>query len=189
MDAVVTWPECFSGQALQAQQIPGNDKVLTFQESIQYALEQSEEIKKARYDEEIGEQQIKEVKGSGLPQLSATGSFDYYPSLPTQIFPGVLVGQEGDIPVQFGKDFNVSGGIQLTQLLFNKSFFVGLEAAKSTQDLYRLRTEMAEEEVIYNVSASYLQILQTQEQFETIEANLDRLEQLKKFCSCSTRTT
>ncbi len=165
----------------RAQERPATDKVLSLQESLRYALEQSEQLKKARYDEQIGEQKIKEVRGSGLPQLSGSGSFDYYPSLPTQILPGAMFGADGDIPVQFGKDFNVSGGVQLTQLLFNKSFFVGLEAAKSTQDLYRLRREMAEEEVIYNVSSSYLQVLQTQEQFKTIDANLERLIQLEKI--------
>ena len=166
---------------LQAQDTPLNDRVLSLRESIQYALEQSEEIQKARYDEEIADERIKEVKGSGLPQISGTGSFDYYPSLPTQILPGAMFGAEGDIPVQFGKDFNVSGGVQLNQMLFNKSFFVGLQAAKSTEDLYRLQRELTEEEVIYNVSSSYLQILQTQENFKTIEANLERLSQLEKI--------
>ena len=172
---------CFYN-ALQAQETPVKNEVLSLKESIRYALEQSEEIKKARYDEAIAKEQIKEVQGSGLPQLSGSGSFDYYPSLPTQILPGEMLGQPGtDIPVQFGKDFNVSGGVQVNQLIFNKSFFVGLEAAKSTEDLYRLQRELTEEEVIYNVSSSYLQILQTQENFKSIEANLERLSQLEKI--------
>lgn len=165
---------------LQAQS-PTPDREMSLEECIEYALQHNEDIAKAAYDEEIGRNQIKEVKSQGLPQINATGKLEYYPSLPTQILPGAMFGQAGDIPVQFGKDFNASAGVQLTQLLFNKSFFVGLQAAKSSQDLYRLRTEMTQEQLAYNISTAYLQILQTREQFTTLDANLERLAQLEKI--------
>jgi outer membrane protein TolC len=83
--------------------------------------------------------------------------------------------------VQFGTKYNTTGGLQLQQLIFRKSFFVGLEAANTTRDLYALRTQMNQEQVIYNVSSAYLQLLQTREQFTTIDANFKRLEQLEKI--------
>lgn len=163
-----------------AQDVPAATGSLTLEEAINYALEHNEDVLKATYDEQISENKIKEIKGSGLPQVNASGKLEYYPSLPTQILPGALAGQPGqDIPVQFGKDYTVQGGVQVTQLLFNKSFFVGLEAARSTQDLYRLRKVMAMEDVVYNISSAYLQILQTKEQFSVIVANLERLRQLE----------
>ncbi|AHM60299.1 outer membrane protein [Flammeovirgaceae bacterium 311] len=170
-----------SSQEPSAQESP-QAKPLTLKEAISYGLKNNEDIAKATYDEEISLNRIQEIRGQGLPQLSATAKLEYFPALPTQILPGILVGQPGsDIPVQFGKDWNAQGGLQVSQLLFNKSFFVGLQAAKSTQDLYRLRTEMAQEEVVYNISSAYLQILQTREQFTVIDANLERLAQLEKI--------
>jgi outer membrane protein len=167
---------------LPQEQVMPQIKPLTLQECIAYALKNNEDITKAVYDQQISENQVKEIKGTGLPQISGSGKLEYYPSLPTQILPGELAGMPGqDIPVQFGKDYNVQGGLQVTQLLFNKSFFVGLQAARSTQDLYRLRMEMTAEDVVYNISSSYLQILQTQEQFAIIDANLGRLAQLEKI--------
>ncbi|MHA6249972.1 TolC family protein [Pontibacter sp. CAU 1760] len=155
---------------------------LTLEGSIRYALEHNQDVKKAGYDEEIARQLIRETKSVGLPQVSASGGLDYFPALPTQILPGELAGQPGtDIPVQFGKDYNVKGNVQINQLLFNKSYFVGLQAAKTTQDLYRLRKEMVQEEVIYNIGSAYLQALQTKEQFNTLEANLERLTQLERI--------
>src|SRR5688572_22725061 len=104
------------------------------------------------------------------------------PALATQLLPGELAGAPGTmIPVQFGTKYVASAGVSLQQLIFNKSFFVGLEAARTTKDLYRLRTQMNEEEIVYNVSSAYLQLLQTKEQFNTIDANFKRLEQLEKI--------
>lgn len=162
--------------------VTGQVKELTLQESIAYALSNNQDIKKASYDEQIARQIIRETKSVGLPQVTASGGLDYFPALPTQILPGELAGQPGtDIPVQFGKDYNVKGNVQLTQLLFNQSYFVGLQAAKTTQDLYRLRKAMVQEDLIYNIGAAYLQTLQTKEQFSTIEANLERLTQLERI--------
>ena len=155
---------------------------LSLPEALKFALANNETIKKALLDEKSAGYKIKETIGSGLPQISGTGNVTTYPSLATQLLPGELAGQPGTlIPVQFGTKYNTSGGLQLQQLLFRKSFFVGLEAAQTTKDLYALRTQMSEEEVIYNVSSAYLQLLQTKEQFSTIDANTKRLEQLEKI--------
>lgn len=168
--------------AQQEQPAAAQIKELTLQESIRYALNNNQEVKKAAYDEQIAKQQIRETKSVGLPQVSASGGLDYFPALPTQILPGELAGQPGqDIPVQFGKDYNAKANLQVNQLLFNKSYFVGLEAAKTAKDLYRLRSQMVQEDLIYNIGTAYLMALQTKEQFNTIDANLERLTQLEKI--------
>ena len=156
-------------------------QTLSLQEAITYALEHNEDMQKASYDQLSAKYMVKEAKSSGLPQLNAVGNFNMFPAIPVQVIPNVFEGKPDEmIPVQFGTKYNATAGIQLSQLLFNQSYFVGLKAAKSSEDLYRLRKEMTEEEVIY-VSSSYFQILQTKEQFEIINANLARLEQLGKI--------
>lgn len=151
-------------------------------EAIKHALANNETIKKALLDEKSAAYKIKEIKGSGLPQINGTGNLTTFPALAVQLLPGELAGQPGTlIPVQFGTKYNTTGGLQLQQLLFRKSFFVGLEAAQTTKDLYALRTLLSEEQIIYNVSSAYLQLLQTKEQFNTIDANFKRLEQLEKI--------
>ncbi|WP_242917658.1 TolC family protein [Pontibacter liquoris] len=164
----------------QDQQV-GTTDPLTLQEAVKYAITHNEDVAKATLDQQIGDQKVREAKSSGLPQINGYGSLDYYPALPTQILPGALAGQEKDIAVKFGKDFNSSAGLEFTQMLFSKSYFVGLEAAKSSKDLYRLRAEMAQEDVIYNVGTAYFQVLQTKEQFGNINANLEKLAQLEKI--------
>ncbi|TPE43109.1 TolC family protein [Pontibacter mangrovi] len=168
-----------------AQEPATGTQELSLQQAIEYALSNNQDVKKATYDEEIGTQQIRQARSQGLPQVNVSGGLDYYPALPTQLMPpefGGLVGRPGEaLPVKFGKDYNASANVRLTQLLYNQSYFVGLKAAKTTQDLYRLRKEMAKEDLIYNIGTAYYQTLQTKEQFETIEANLERLTELARI--------
>ncbi|QHL89504.1 TolC family protein [Nibribacter ruber] len=158
------------------------ERVISLKEALSFATNNNIAIQQAQLDEEGAEYRIKETKGSGFPQINGTGQLTVTPSIPTQLLPGEIIGQPGTyVPVKFGQKYNASGGLELSQLIFSKSYFVGLEAAATTRDLYRLRTQMSKEDVIYNVSSAYLQALQTKEQFNTIEANYNRLVQLEKI--------
>ena len=155
---------------------------LTMPEAIKYALANNESIKKALLDEKSAEYRIKETKGSGLPQVAGNGTLTMNPALATQLLPGELAGQPGTtIPVQFGTKYVAQGGLELQQMIFRKSFFVGLEAANTTRELFSLRTQMSQEDIMYNVSSAYLQVLQTKQQFNTLDANFNRLSQLEKM--------
>lgn len=155
---------------------------LSLPEAIKFALANNENLKKAQLDEKSAEYKINETKGSGLPQIAGSGTFTTNPALATQLLPGELAGQPGTtIPVQFGTKYIAQGGLELQQMLFRKSFFVGLEAANTTRELFSLRTKMSQEEIMYNVGSAYLQVLQTKQQFNIINANFNRLVQLEKI--------
>ncbi|MER2997551.1 TolC family protein [Pontibacter populi] len=157
-------------------------KELDLQTAVKYALENNESIKKASYDELGSKYQVNEVRSAGLPQVDVKGSAvrtleKSMIALPAEFNP------EGTGPLikPMGTDNTVMAGLSVTQLLFSKSYFVGLKAVKSAEDLYRIRKEMATEDVIYNVGSAYYQVLQTEEQFNSINANLTKLTQLEKI--------
>src|SRR5687767_5091874 len=78
-------------------------KELTLQEAIEFGLANNENVKRFQLDEKGAAYLVKEVRGSGLPQLNGTAQFSAYPSRPTQLLPGELAGQPAGtfIPVQF----------------------------------------------------------------------------------------
>nr|WP_233150269.1 TolC family protein [Pontibacter sp. BT310] len=155
---------------------------MNLQQAINYALENNESVKKASLDEMGSKYQVNEARSAGLPQVDVKGSAvrtleKSMIALPADFNP------EGTGPLikPMGTDNTVQAGLSVTQLLFSKSYFVGLKAAKSAEDLYRIRKEMASEDVIYNVGSAYYQVLQTKEQFNSINANLNMLTQLEKI--------
>ncbi len=162
---------------IYAQYAP--EEPMRLEDCLDFALKNNPGLQQARMDELAGEYQIKEVKASGLPQISATGQFTDNFALPSQILPGDFFGQPGEnIAVTFGTRYNSSGTIELTQMLYNKSFFTGLRAAKTSRELYQLATFKNKEDLIYNVSQLYLQLQITNRQKDILNANLERINQL-----------
>lgn len=157
-------------------------QTLSLQEAVTFALDNNENIQKASLDQISSRYQVKEARSAGLPQLDITGQGIKALKKPKIALPAEF-NPEGTGPLlaEMGTDYNINGGFSATQLLFSKSYFVGLKAAKSAEDLYRIRKEMTTEEVIYNVGSAYYQVLQTQEQFNTINANFEQLEQLERI--------
>lgn len=153
---------------------------LTLKECISLAVENNTDVKKAAIDREIALEKVKEIKGSALPQVKGTGGIDVFPSIPTQLLPGEILGQPGTfIPVQFGTKFTTSGGFEASQVIFNQQLFLGVRAAKKSNELYELAQEQTEEAITYQVAQSYYQLQQTELQLLTIDANLDRLLKLE----------
>jgi outer membrane protein len=155
---------------------------LNLHQAVTYAIEHNEQIKKATYDEMGSKYQVNEARSAGLPQVNISGTAvrtleKQMIALPAEFNP------EGTGPLikPMGTDNTVQAGISVSQLLFSKSYFVGLKAVKSAEDLYRIRKEMATEDVIYNVGSAYYLVLQTKEQFNSINANLEKLARLEKI--------
>ncbi len=146
---------------------------------INFAVQNNPNVLKAQLDEVATAYQIKEIKASGLPQLSGQAqALDNF-SLPQQLLPGEVFGQPGTtIPVKFGVRYNFSGTAQLNQLLYNQSYFVGLKAAKASQSLMQLSTFKTIEDLVYNVAQVFLQIQQLEQQGTILDANLNRMNRL-----------
>ncbi|WP_169678209.1 TolC family protein [Marinigracilibium pacificum] len=159
-----------------------SEKVFTLKESIEYALSHSQDMRIADYEMENAENQIKEIRSTGLPQVNAYAKLEDNLKLPTQILPGELIGEPGGtVPVQFGVQYVATAGVQFNQLIFNKSYLIGLEAARTSKEYYALNKIKTEESVIYHVSANYYRTLYIQEQLKVVDQNLERLTQLLKI--------
>ncbi|MFT2009937.1 TolC family protein [Pontibacter sp. 13R65] len=164
-----------------AQETP-QARRLNLQEAISYALDHNEDIQKASLDQISSRYQVKEARSAGLPQVEIAGQGVKALKKPRIALPADFNPEgTGPLVAEMGTDYNILGGFSASQLLFSKSYFVGLKAAKSAEDLYQIRKEMTTEEVIYNVGSAYYQVLQTQEQFNTIRANFEQLEQLERI--------
>ena len=148
-------------------------QALSIDEAWQYAVDHNVNVQKAKIDRTIADQKVKETIGIGLPQISAQGQYNYFLNIPVQLLPAAFVGgEEGTyIPVQFGQKQSVSGGVTLTQLLFNGSYLVGLQSAKAYIETAALAEEKTEITVKEAILLTYTGILVTDENLKTLEEN------------------
>lgn len=144
-------------------------QAFTVDQALDYALENNVNIKKAKIDQELAKQKVKETVGIGLPQLSAQGKYNYFLNIPVQLLPGEIVGKPGTfVPVKFGQKQNASGGLTLTQLLFSGSYLVGLESSKAYRETMDLAKEKTDISIKEGILMSYAAILVTEENIKTL---------------------
>lgn len=178
------------------------DTVATFtlNQAISYAQQHQLSIANAKIDEQIAKNTVRQTIGIGLPQISASADFNDFLKMPTSIFPDFIsplvykaftdnnvkdgngnpitmpAGLGGSTPVQFGTKFTSSGSLQLTQLLFDGSYLVGLQASKTYKELSVKNTKRTKIETTVAVTKAYYSVLVSNEQLALVDANIDRLK-------------
>lgn len=156
---------------------------LSLKESLRIGLENSRILKKAYIDEDKAKYKRDEIRGSGLPQLSAYGQYNNFISVFPQALPGGFFGGEpGDLRVvNFGVPQSLKAGLQFNQLIFSNSYLIGLKAARTGEEFYGLLAKQTEEDVIHDISMNYLATVQLELQKDNLLANIDQLEGLEKI--------
>ena len=95
--------------------------------------------------------------------------FEHSLVLPTTMLPGELIGESGtQIPVQMGSKNELDFGISVEQVIFSPTLFTGIKIARNSQELQRLRAAMTKEEVIFDVSNAFYDILNSMQELENI---------------------
>lgn len=187
---------------LTRAQVAQEPESYTLDACIAYALEHSVDAQNARIDKDIANARVKETVGIGLPQVNGTVSAQQSPTQPRffsqyiEPQPGQTGGgfsfispqqaqaiglEDGDVfaaqnffQLQGSGDANLS----INQLIFNGSYFVGLQAANTFKDLAVKEEIQTNETVIMNVSKAFYSVLINRETLALINSNLSRLDTL-----------
>ena len=179
-------PACFLLMALfSSPSFAQQTAELTLSESIAYAIENNPQTKNARLELLVAKTTQKEYTAPGLPQITGSYNLDYNPKIPVVFLPnqppfGDPNNPSDVIPARFGVSYSSGLGVNLSQMIFDGSFFVGLRAAKTLQELTRYDLGKAENDVIESVKKAYFGVLVNQERIRLAEANLARIDSLVK---------
>lgn len=152
---------------------------LTLQGSVQYAIQNNPQVHKAALEVRKGEQLVKEYLSSGLPQLNGSSNLTVNIKLPTQLIPDFFNGRPDELlPVQFGTALNTSTGVELSQLVYDHAFWLGVKATQQLGAFNRLLEAKTQEDVAYNVVKIYMQAQILGKQRGILLANIDQLDGL-----------
>ncbi len=154
---------------------------LSLQQAVDYAMKNSVAVKNALLEVQIQQQTNREVTGSAYPQLSASGSLTYNAKLPVSLVPAEFFGgQPGTFEkLAFGVKWGATGGVSISQLLFDGQVFTGLRARKTLIDFQQKNVEVTELDIRTNVHKIYYQLVVGATQLELIDSNITRLEKLR----------
>ena len=168
---------CFFSAINAKAQLTDTTAHFSLKEAIEYAQKNQASIQNAQIDESIAANTVKQTIGIGLPQLSGNVNFQDFLKVPTNLLPGEFFGKPGEqIPVQFGVKYQSSMGLELSQLLFDGSYLVGLQASKTYKELSNKSLKRSRIETTVAVTKAYYSVLVSNEQLSLLDANILRLK-------------
>lgn len=154
---------------------------LSVKEAQEYALINNKLVLTARSDVQASKAAVWETISAALPQLSASGSFMDNLKLMTTLLPGEFFGQPGEkIPVTFGSQFNSSGSVEASVLLFNAPLYIGIETTKLAQKLSEENLTKSELDTKESVASAYFLILVSEKSLELLNGNIANLNETLK---------
>ncbi|MBC7948825.1 MAG: TolC family protein [Chitinophagaceae bacterium] len=174
---------------------------LSVQQAVDYARKNNVQVKNALLDVKLQEQVNREITSNAYPHINANLGTTYNPNVATQVLPNfispatyqVLVdegvrngagnpitmpGDFGFIAAQFGTKYSATGGLSLTQILFDGQVFVGLQARSATLDFRRKNVEVTEEIIKSNIYKIYYQLVVSRTQVELLDSNISLIDKL-----------
>lgn len=158
-----------------AQEVP---VAFSLQEAIDYALTHNRTVLNAARDIEIAEEKKWETTATGLPQISATVDYQNWLKQQVSLLPAEIFGGDAGtyIPVEFSTKQNMGATATLSQLLFDGSYLVGLQAAKVYLEISKNSKVKTDLEIRKAVINAYGNVLITEESLKILESNKAILE-------------
>ncbi len=158
--------------------------VYSLQNAVDFALLNSNTIRNARVDILDAEQNVRERLSTGLPQIN--GSLDYtrYLKVPVLPLPEAFAALNPDpnapAPegIAFQRKNNFVGGLSMSSMIFDGSFFVGLRAARASKDYFNLQLEQAQRDIRSQVTQRYFPVLLLSTNLEILDSNLSNIRKL-----------
>ncbi|MEQ9467244.1 MAG: TolC family protein [Ekhidna sp.] len=155
---------------------------LSLDDCISYALENNEQLKIKQMDKEIADAEVRKTVSMGLPQANVNGGLNYNFEPQKSLIdistfdPTVPAGTEQE--VSFVQNYDGNIGLGVDQLIFDGSYFVGLQAAKTYRELSTKEHIKTQIDIVEAVSKAYYNALIAEEQLELLEKNIGRLDTL-----------
>ncbi|NOT37751.1 MAG: TolC family protein, partial [Saprospiraceae bacterium] len=168
-------------------------KSFTLNEAIQYAEKNSKALQIQKLDINDAEDVLTEYKSIGMPKLTGGINYSYFIDIPTNILPDfispsvyeVLFDENilprkdltfgSGIPAQFGTKNNLTAKLELSTLIFDGSFFVGLKAQKLYRELITKQLVQSTAEVRYQVTKAYMATIAVNNNIEILDKNINNL--------------
>ena len=147
-------------------------------QAITHATTNNRSAINANRDIEMAKKKKWETTASGLPQINGSISYQNNFEIQKSLIPAeIFGGQPGTFQeVAFGTKHNATGNLSLTQLLFDGSYIVALQASKTYLQFYENSKKKTDIEVREMIINSYGSVLLADESVQILQKNKKVLE-------------
>jgi outer membrane protein TolC len=150
----------------------------SLQQAIDHALQNNYSAINSGRDIEAAQKKKWETTASGLPQISAGVDYQNNFQLQKSVVPAEFFGgNPGEFAeVTFGTKHNMNASARLSQLLFDGSYIVALQASKTYLQFYKNAKKKTDTDIREMIINSYGSVLLSEESILILEKNKSILE-------------
>ncbi len=157
---------------------PTDTLTFTLEQAQSYALEHNISILNSALDQRITKMRTVEILSTGLPQISAALNYQNNFRLPVSIIPAGAIGNPTDLEVTFGTKHTSTLSFEVTQLIVDGRYFIGLKANKAFMAVSADQQDLTEIEVRQQISNAFYGALVAEEGRRILETNMVTIERL-----------
>ncbi|WP_029038233.1 TolC family protein [Salinimicrobium xinjiangense] len=159
-------------------QIPATTPLsLSLEEAVALGLENNYSSIRSEKEVEKALSQKWEIISQGLPQINANVDYQNFLKQPVTLIPGEIAGGDPGtfVPVRFGTQQNLSATATWSQLIFDGSYIVGVQSARTLLQISKNAKTKTDLEVKKAVINAYGNVLMARESISILENNLENV--------------
>jgi outer membrane protein len=152
---------------------------LTLKDCLKYAVQHNQQIAITRFNENTGQEKIRETRAQALPQVNGQAFVQDNIQKQVLVLPPALsasFGAKGPIPITL--TYQVTAQATLSQDIYNQSVFTALKAAKAGTEYYAMNTALAQLQVIEQVAELYYRLQVTASQVAVLDSNINNISKV-----------
>lgn len=169
--------------AMQAQ----DAEQFSMAEAIAYAQSKSNSVRTSQLEIARAKAEVQEYTAIGIPKLNGEIDYKYFAHIPTQLIPNDAFALPPPLPqpepgfseTQFGTRNNLTMGLNFNALVFDGSYFVGLQASKGLLEMTKRQADLTKYDIKDVITKAYLMALMTGENKKVLLKNIENLEKMK----------
>ena len=151
---------------------------LSLKEALAMGMENNYNSVKSEKEVEIALKQKWEIISQGLPQINGNVDYQNFLKQPVTLIPGEIA--DGDpgtfVPVRFGTKQNLNATATWSQLIFDGSYIVGVQSARTLLQISKNAKVKTDLEVRKAIINAYGNVLLAEESVEILKSNLSTVE-------------
>lgn len=170
-------------------QVTAQAPVMDLNQCLAYGLEHSPYITLSKNEIEMFKYDKRDLISNYMPTINGSFDLTYNAKLATTVIPASDFGlgmppgggEVEDLKLRMGQPHSNTAVIQLEQKIYDHSLLVGMTGVKDYQELSQLNADKFIEDLLYNVSMAYYQVLVVDQQIELLEGNLNQYTELVRI--------
>ena len=148
--------------------------VMSLDQARQYVLENRRAMTIADLEILSAQKRVLEATSIGLPQVNVDGNFQQFINIPTSVVDASFINPNAPpgstVAFRMGTKYSMNAGITASQLLFDGSYFVGLQVTKHVAEFVGMNKTQVAADLQYQITQAYFNVLMAQANVEIMDS-------------------